>query len=168
MAKRGIIPSEDAFGRIRATVKHYERTQPTRKARRMPRRRALGGGSCSCVTVHEIRYEGAVTSGTVSFSVAIWTDDVPTVDTDTLVLNWDDTAAEVQTTWETHSGIAASGADILVIGGPLPSVAVYIVFKSTGALNRHHPLPIPTSSLVGTNARCKVAYMGDANWEGEA
>lgn len=126
---------------------------------------ALGGGACDCLTVHEIRYEGAVTGGTVSFSVPIWTDDTPTVDTDTLVLNWDDTASEVQTTWETHSGIAASSADIIVKGGPLPSVAVYIIFKSTGALNRSHPLPTPTSSLTGTNARCKVAYMTNQAWE---
>lgn len=43
MAKKGIIPTENAFERIRATVKHYERTRPVRKARRQPRQRFFGG-----------------------------------------------------------------------------------------------------------------------------
>lgn len=123
------------------------------------------GGSCACVTVHEIRLEGAVTSGTFTLDVTIIDADANEVNETLGNFNWDDTAAEVQTEYETHSEIAASGADIAVLGGPFPNVAVYIVFHSFGSLNRHQPLPVPTSSLVGTNARVKVAYMGDANWE---
>lgn len=129
-----------------------------------PGRVASGSGSCDCLTVHEIRFDGAVTGGTVILDVGI--DDGGGVDVENVTLNWDDTAAEVQTAYEGHSSIAASGADITVKGGGLPDGAVYIVFKSTGNLNRNQPIPtVDTNSLTGTNVRIKTGYMTNVDWE---
>lgn len=125
---------------------------------------ALGGGGCDCITVIEIKFEGSVTGGTVIFDVGI--DDGGGVDTENVTLNFDDTASEVQTAFEGHSSIAASGADITVKGGPLPGGSVYIVFKSSGNLNREQPLPtVDTNSLTGTNVVIKSSYMTNADWE---
>lgn len=160
---RGIIPSPESWANIKAAVRHIQRHQPVRKARRMPRRRKLGGGGdCSCVTVHEIGTNGAVTGGTVILDVAI--DTGSGVVTDDITLNWDDTASEVQTAFEGHSDIAPG--DILVKGGPLPDTAVYVVYLSSGNLNRDQSPPtLNTNSLTGTNVRIKTGYMTCHDWE---
>lgn len=131
---------------------------------RIPRT-APGGGDCTCVTVHEIKFEGSVTGGSVTMAVGIDPDGMG-ADVENIVIAYDDTAAEVQTAYEGHSNIAGSGADITVQGGQLPDAAVYIVFLSTGALNRNQPLPtVNTNSLTGTNVKIKSSYMTNADWE---
>ena len=83
---------------------------------------------------------------------------------ETLEINYDDTAAEIETEFETHTLIASG--DISVIGGPLPDAAVYVVFLADGDLNRAQTLPAPdSSSLTGTNPVAKVAYMTNYDWE---
>lgn len=161
MAKFGTMTVPDMKRVARATriVEGSPRTY-LHVPERVPRN--VGGG-CSCLTVHEIRIEGSVTSGTFTLGVGI--NDGSTITTETLTFNWNNTSTEVQTEYETHSKIAASGADILVKGGPFPNVAVYVVFLSTGAINFSQPLPLPDAAgLSGTNVRVKVAYMTDADW----
>lgn len=164
MADYGIFTVGDArklaegYGRVKGTPRNVLGV-PHR-----PARAPSGGGDCTCLTVHEIATNGAVTGGTVILNVAI--DDGASVTTESVTLDWNDTAADVQTAYEGHSKIAASGADILVKGGPLPDTAVYVVFKTSGALNRDHPPPtLNTNSLTGTNVRIKTGYMTCADWE---
>lgn len=127
-----------------------------------PAIRQGGGGDCACVTVHEIATNGAVTGGTVILDVSI--DDGSVVTNESVTLNWDDTASEVKTAFVTHSKIASG--DIKVKGGPLPDTAVYVIYLSSGTLNRDQSPPtLNTNSLTGTNVRIKTGYMTSADWE---
>lgn len=130
-----------------------------------PAIRQGGGGACECVTVYEIKFEGNVTGGAVTFSVAI--DDGSSVTTENISsIAYNDSAATIQTAFEAHSKIAASGADIDVKGGDLPNKAVYVVFLSSGDLNRNQALPsVSSSTLTGTNVVIKSSYMTLVDWE---
>lgn len=161
MAKIKLLTQKEAR-RLHKVVKHVESRMPYKPARRNPPRRIIG--SCNCVTVIEIRLEGTVTGGTFDLDVTI--DDGTSTSNETLTFNYNANAAAIQTEFETHTLITAS-TDIDVIGGPFPNVAAYVVFLSSGNLNRYQSLPLPdATSLTGTNAVVKVAYMTNVNWQG--
>lgn len=122
-----------------------------------------GGGDCDCVTVHEVYIAGIASGGTYSLDVDV-IDSVGGTTSDTLSgLAYNGTAADLQTAYEGHSGIAVG--DVEVKGGNHPNVALYVIFKSTGDLNRYQPLPQPSSSLTGTNPIVKIAMVTNKDWE---
>jgi len=159
----GIFTKPDAE-RIAETVRQFQATPGVRSVLRVPQqiRHDPPGGTCSCVTVHELTVQGTATSG--SFTVDIGVDDGGGIDTETKTIQYDDTAAEVQTTLETHASITSG--DIDCKGGPLPGNAIQIVYLTTGNLNRYQPQPvINTNSLAGTNPVPKTATLTSFDWE---
>ena len=122
-----------------------------------------GGGACSCVTVHEIRTDGTVSGGTFNLDVTINDADGNSV-TETLgTFAWNVSAATAKTEYETHSEIATG--DIAVLGGNFPDAALYVVFRSTGTLNRHQPVPVPDSSSITGGGRIKTQQVTSVDWE---
>ena len=126
-----------------------------------------GGGDCSCVTVHELVMVGTPTGGTIILNVGVDDGTGGGVTTESVTLNFDSSAASAQTAFEGHSKIAASGADIKVKGGPFPAGALYIVYKSSGDLNRDQPIPTTgTNSLTGgTSPHLEYRYVTNQDWE---
>lgn len=151
---KGVIPSREAWEQIVGTVQHVGRHQPRRKARRMPRRRNVGSAGGDCPEVHEITTTGSPSAGTATLTYVL--DGV----SDTVTINWDDTATEVKTAMETHSNVTAG--DVVVTGGPLPAVAVYIRFAADLA-NLSMPLPSIADSITGGDLRLRKATSYD--WE---
>jgi len=84
------------------------------------------GGVCACVTVWAMGIRGGPSGG--SFSCDVTIDTGSGLDTDTLSFNFDDIESEIQTTLETHSGIAASGVDVDVKFGTFPYTDCAVVF----------------------------------------
>lgn len=163
MAKpQGVIPSPEAWTEIVDTVRHTRVNRPVRKARRSPRRRNVGGGGDECLTVYELQTGGTVSGGTVVLNVTI--DNGTSSVGDTITIDWNESASGALTAFEAHSDIASG--DIAVKGGPFPDGALYIVFLSTGNLNRYQALPtINTFSFTGTNPKIKLSYASNADWE---
>lgn len=150
MARYGAFRESDAKRIARAT-RIVEGIPGTfvRIPERIPR---IAGASCSCPEVHEISTTGSPSSGSFDLTYDIG-------GSDTVTIAWDDTASEVQTAYETHSGI--SSGDVSVTGGPLPLVAVYVRF--TGDLaGESINLPSISDSLTGGDPRLSKA--SSHNW----
>lgn len=142
MAKKGVIPTEDAFGRISKATKHFEQTyiNPGKrgtKKRRPPR-------SKGCVNRNEIwmiTVLGSPTGGTFEFDLNVLGT------TETMQLNWDDTNTEVDTELDTHTKIA--DGDVIVTGGPFPDATINIEFQGDLANHRIPPPTIDSGALTG-------------------
>lgn len=94
------------------------------------------GGTCD--EVDEFYVQGEPSSGTADVQYTL--DGDPTEEpgpvADTIVIDWNATAADVKTALESHSVIADLITDgeaiddlVSVFGGPLPNVAVYVLWK---------------------------------------
>ena len=105
-----------------------------------------------CPEVHEITTTGSPSSGTATLTYTI------NGTGDTITINWDDTAAEVQTAFETHS--AVTSGDVVCSGGPLPSVAVYARFAQNLA-SATVALPSISDSITGGDIRLRKAASYD-------
>jgi len=121
------------------------------------------GGDCTCITVYEIKPVGGPTGGTLTMNIGI--DDGAIVTTESITFDWNEGAAGALTALEGHSKIASG--DIAVKGGSMPAAALYVVFLSSGDLNREQPLPSTgTNSLTGgATPHFQYAYMTNADWE---
>lgn len=155
--------TEQAARRTAETVRRVHGEPESHVVVQQRKFRAPPGSKCGCLTVHEIRIEGVATGGTFDLDVAIDDDGTGAGTPETLTFNYNDTSSAVQTEYETHTEIASG--DIDVKGGPLPNTAVYVVFLSSGNLNRDQPPGTPDStSLTGTNATAKTGYMTNQDW----
>lgn len=136
--------------RIARATKAYEGMPGVfvRIPERIPR---WSAASCGCPEVHEITTTGSPTSGDFDLTYDIG-------GSDTITINYDDTAAEVKTAFETHSGITTG--DVVVTGGDLPDVAIYVRF--TGNLKGQAiDLPSISNSLTGGDPRMRKAASHD-------
>lgn len=159
---RGFILTPAEARRVKDAVQERER----RSRNKLPqlKKRVLVNGSSGCPEVHQIAIHGEALAGTFDLDVAIDPDGGGAGSPETLTFDFDFTASEVKTEYETHSAITSG--DIDVIGGPLPDVAVYVVFLTTGTLNRTQALPTPdSSSLSGGRPVAKVAKAAGYSWE---
>lgn len=136
----GVILTEDAWRRTKASVLHYEGTY--RDPVKQQPRRAIIGGSCKPRNeVWILTVLGTPTGGTFDVDLNVLGT------TDTLTFNYDDTASEVKTELATHTNLTSS--DIDTAGGPFPGSTIAIEF--IGDLAKHS-IPHPTidfSSLTG-------------------
>lgn len=98
-----------------------------------------GGGDCTCPEIHEFSTNGA-TSGTFSTTYTL------DADSDVITWDWDASASEVQTAYE--SGSLFSSGDVTVSGGDWPNVAIYVKFN-TYPWSRTYVPTVDNSSLVG-------------------
>lgn len=111
-------------------------------------RLVLVDGGCGCPEVHEITTTGQPTAGSsdLPYEFNSVTEDV--------TINWDDTAAEVQAAFETHSEVVSG--DVVVTGGPLPRVAIYIKFAQNHA-GQSIDLPEPDGDFTDGSIRLRKA-----------
>lgn len=147
MAKYGVFSVPDAK-RIAAATKRVEGSPGTfvRVPERVSRLQRVATDSCP--EVHEVTTSGSPSSGTATLTYVI------NSVSDTVTINYDDTAAEVLTAMETHSQVTAG--DVVCFGGPLPSVAVYIKFAGNLA-NTVVDLPSISDSITGGDVRMRKA-----------
>lgn len=112
------------------------------------------GGGGTCPEVHEITTTGSPSAGSADLTYTIGGTG------DTITIAYDDTAAEVETAFETHSEVASG--DVVVTGGPLPSVAVYVRFTQNLA-GVAIALPSISDSITSGDIRLRKAASYD--WE---
>lgn len=152
MTRYGVFRTEDAKRIARAT-RAVEGAPGTfvRIPERIPR--IVGGSSAAetCPEVHELSTTGSPTSGTADLTYIIGS-------SDTVTINYDDTAAEIVTAMETHAGVASG--DVACTGGPLPAVAIYIIFRNNLA-NTVFALPSISDSISGGDLRVRKAASYD-------
>jgi hypothetical protein len=153
MSDFGIFRTADAK-RIAAATRRVEGTARTylRVPERVPRH---SGGCGTCPEVHEITTTGSPSSGTATLTYII--DGV----SDTVTINYDDTAAEVLTAMETHSNVASG--DVVCTQGPLPADAIYIRFDGNHS-GLSVDLPAISDSITGGDLRIRKASSVDGNW----
>lgn len=137
----GVIPSEDAWGRVKTVVKHVEGTYRNRVLKGTKRVIQGGGGCVKRNEVWQITVGGSPTGGTFDMDLNVLGT------TETLTFNWDDTAADVLAELEMHSEI--SDYDIEVTGGPFPDATITIEFIGALANHRMPPPIFNFASLTG-------------------
>jgi hypothetical protein len=128
MAKKGVIPSEHAFGRIAKTVKHFEGTY--RDATKVGVKKVILG-TRSCVNRNEVwklKLTGTPTGG--DFTIEVTVNSV----TETITIAFDDTAADVKTAFATHSELVST--DLNTVGGPFPGAEIAVEFIDDFAKKR--------------------------------
>lgn len=123
----GIIPTKGAFRRISAVTKYVEQTfrNPGLKGEKVVRTRQR------CVNRNEIwklKITGTPTGGDFEFPLTV------NSVTETITLNFDDTAAEVKTAFALHSELASTDLD--TSGGPFPSAEIGVEFIGDFAKKR--------------------------------
>jgi len=109
----------------RRIIKCVERSESPLDASLNRRRRAAvaeGSGCDRQNCIWHIYVMGKPSGGTLDLTITIGTT------TETITLNWDDTAAEIKTTLATHSAIA-SESNLTVTGGPFPNAVIAVEFK---------------------------------------
>jgi hypothetical protein len=111
-----------------------------------------GSGRNSCPErneIHQLTLIGSPTTGTLELSFTI--DAV----TDSVTLNYDDTASEVEDQMETHSEVGAG--QVSVSGGPLPDATITIEFTGTLAGTAILPPVLTWGTLSGTGVAAIVS-----------
>ena len=116
-----------------------------------------GGGSCPAQNaIHALHVFGGPTGGTFTLSLTVSS-------TDTITMNWDDTAAEVKTAFETHTDITSG--DVTVTGGPFPDTSMIIEFTGTLADTVIDPGHSDWQNLTGGSG---VGVISILNQKGDA
>lgn len=110
----------------------------------MPSGSGSGGTATVCLDWIVLGTRGSVTGGSYTIDVTA-TDDDDNTTTETLTINHDDTAADVQTEFETHAEITS--ADFGRTFGKLPQHIGFAI-KTVRQIN----IVLNTNSLTGTNA----------------
>lgn len=147
MAKEKVYGfDEQGFRRVRDAVRRVLGSPRTGSQRRRQPPIVGDGGCASRNEIWELGVIGTPTGGTFDLSVRV--NDV----TETVTINYDDTAAEVKTALATHSEITSS--DIETGGGPLPDVSIGIEFigdlANTNIVDAYDAVPTKDiSSLTG-------------------
>lgn len=162
MARIGVFTVGDAQKVAEATRRTLS---GPRTMLNVPYRPAIrqGGGACSCITVHELICVGVPTGGTIVLNVGV--DDGTSVTTESITLDFNESSSGAKTAFEAHTKIAST--DIAVKGGDFPLGALYIVYLSSGTLNRDQPIPTTnTNSLTGgTSPHLEFRIVTSADWE---
>jgi hypothetical protein len=116
-----------------------------------------GGGSCPAQNaIHALHVFGGPTGGTFTLGLTV-------TSTDTITMNWDDTAAEVKTAFETHTDITTG--DVTVTGGPFPDASVVIEFTGNLANTVIDPGHSDWQNLTGGSG---VGVISILNQKGDA
>ena len=118
-----------------------------------------GGGGASCPAqnaIHALHVFGSPTGGTFTLDLTV-------TSSDTVTMNWDDTAAEVQTALETHTDITSG--DVTVTGGPFPDASVIIEFTASLASTVIDPGHADWQNLTGGSG---VGVISILNQKGDA
>jgi hypothetical protein len=116
----GVIPSDDAFRRIQRTVRHFEKTYINTPRQGEKVVRAGRSGCANRNEVWKLKLTGTPTGG--DFSLDVTVNSV----TETITLNYDDTATEAETAFEGHSEIGSG--QVNCTGGPFPGSEIAVEF----------------------------------------
>ena len=114
--------NEDWARRIKKCVERSESPLDASLNRRRRAAVAEGSGCDRQNCIWHIYVMGKPVGGTLDLTITAGGA------TETITLNWDDTAAEAKTTLATHSGIA-SESNLTVTGGPFPNATLSVEFK---------------------------------------
>lgn len=151
-----LTPSEAAWNRIMAATKRIE-SMPEIRSPRHTRRQAIvsSGGGGQCAEVDCLVIMGSAIGGSVSLTYTIGEH------THAVSITWNDAKASVQSKYEAHPGIGPG--NVQVIGGPLPTVALHVLFM--GDLDGQ-AIALPTVSGSISGGVFRIWKASSADWRG--
>lgn len=134
--------SEDGLNALRGLVRDYGRRPRRERLRRRRRWPANVGGRCKAQNeIQQVTVFGGPTGGTFDLYLTL------NATQETVTINFDDTAAEVETALEGHS--EATAGDFDVTGGPLPDATIEITFQGNFASTEIGVMRANWGSLTG-------------------